>query len=268
MTLTGPGGTGKTRLALQVAADLMDRFADGVFFVDLAPIADPSLIAATIAPVLGVPERGEHLLDDLKRHVQSRTLLLVLDNFEQILAGAPVVAELLAASAGLKILVTSRAALQVRGEQQVEVPPLAAPDLSQAPGAGALGRSAPAVPGRRPVRRAGAGRPGGVRAHRGERPGRRRHLRSPGRPAARDRAGRRPGPPAASGGDGRPPGAAPPAADRRRARPAGPPADAQGHDRLELRPAARSPSSGCSAVSASSSAASRWSLPRPSATAV
>ena len=134
VTLTGPGGTGKTRLALQVAADLMDRFADGVFFVDLAPIADPSLIAATIAPVLGVPERGEHLLDDLKRHVQSRTLLLVLDNFEQILAGAPVVAELLAASAGLKILVTSRAALQVRGEQQVEVPPLAAPDLSQVPG--------------------------------------------------------------------------------------------------------------------------------------
>jgi len=131
VTLTGPGGTGKTRLALHGAADLVDRFADGVFFVDLAPVSDPSLIATTIAPVLGVAESGERLVDDLKRFLQQRALLLVLDNFEQLLAGSSVVADLLAASAGLKILVTSRAALQVRGEQQIEVPPLAVPDLSQ-----------------------------------------------------------------------------------------------------------------------------------------
>jgi predicted ATPase/class 3 adenylate cyclase/DNA-binding CsgD family transcriptional regulator len=138
VTLTGPGGTGKTRLALQVAADSLDDFRDGVYFVDLAPVSDPALIAATIAPVLGVVERGEHVLDDLKRFLRSRSLLLVLDNFEQILAGAPMVGELLADSADLKILVTSRAALQVRGEHEYDVPPLAAPPPDHASSSPAL----------------------------------------------------------------------------------------------------------------------------------
>jgi len=122
LTLTGPGGTGKTRLALRAAADLVERFEHGVFFIDLAPIGAPALVPATIASVLGVAESDDRPLDDPKRFLRPRSLLLVLDNFEQLLDAAPVVAELLAASAGLQILVTSRAALQVRGEHRLEVP--------------------------------------------------------------------------------------------------------------------------------------------------
>src|SRR5687768_5765311 len=128
VTLTGAGGTGKTRLALQVAAEVADQFADGVVFVDLAPLGDPGRLAATIAGVLGVPDTGDALLDDLTRFLQPRTLLLILDNFEQILPAASLLTELLPASPELKILVTSRAALQVRGEREMEVPPLAVPD--------------------------------------------------------------------------------------------------------------------------------------------
>ena len=128
LTLTGPGGTGKTRLALQVAAEVADRFADGVRFVDLAPLADPARLAATLASALGLADTGDRLLDDLKRSLQPGSLLLLLDNFEQILSAAPLLVDLLAASPGLKLLVTSRAALQVRGEHELDVPPLAVPD--------------------------------------------------------------------------------------------------------------------------------------------
>jgi len=131
LTLTGPGGTGKTRLALHAGADLLEEFVDGVYFIDLAPITDPSLIVSTIGPALGLTERGEHLLDDLKNRLHDRSLLLILDNFEQVLSGASLVADLLTASAGVKILVTSRAALQVRGEHELEVPPLALPQPDQ-----------------------------------------------------------------------------------------------------------------------------------------
>jgi predicted ATPase len=138
LTLTGPGGTGKTRLALQVAADLLEHFADGVFFVGLAPIADPALVPAAVAQVLGVRETGSRpLLDSLKDHLRDKQLLLLLDNFEQVIEAAPVVTDLLAAAAGLKALVTSRAVLRVYGEHDFPVPPLPLPDPKRLPPAGA-----------------------------------------------------------------------------------------------------------------------------------
>ncbi len=97
LTLTGPGGVGKTRLARQVAADLHDRFTDGVYVVSLAAVREPALVAATIAQTLGVREMGTQLLlDGLLAYVRDKQLLLVLDNFEQVLVAAPVVSELLA----------------------------------------------------------------------------------------------------------------------------------------------------------------------------
>jgi predicted ATPase/class 3 adenylate cyclase len=129
LTLTGSGGTGKTRLGLQIVADLVDEFYDGVFFVPLAPIADPQLVASGIAQVLGVGETPEQTLSEgLKEYLRDRRLLLLLDNFEQLLPAAPLVAALLGAAPGLTVLVTSRAVLHVRGEQEFPVPPLAVPD--------------------------------------------------------------------------------------------------------------------------------------------
>src|SRR5262249_42123071 len=99
LTLTGPGGTGKTRLGLQLAAELLDAFADGVYLVTLAPIRDPNLVIETIAAALAVKEGGEHaLLTLLKRHIRDRQLLLLLDNFEHLIAGPPLLAELLGAA--------------------------------------------------------------------------------------------------------------------------------------------------------------------------
>jgi predicted ATPase len=130
VTLTGPGGVGKTRLALRVAADLLDHFADGIFFVALAPISDPGLVPAAIAQTLGVPEAaGRPLLETLQGFLQDKALLLVLDNFEQVVEAGPLVAELLAAGPRLKILVTSRAVLNVSGEHDRVVPPLTLPTL-------------------------------------------------------------------------------------------------------------------------------------------
>jgi predicted ATPase/class 3 adenylate cyclase/DNA-binding CsgD family transcriptional regulator len=132
LTLTGTGGTGKTRLAFQVAADLLEDFTDGVYFVALAPISDPALVVATIAQTLGVTDTGgQPLLEQLKAYLHGKQLLLLLDNFEQVLAAAPMVGELLAAAPLLKVLITSRAALHVYGEQEFPVPPLALPELAQ-----------------------------------------------------------------------------------------------------------------------------------------
>jgi predicted ATPase/class 3 adenylate cyclase len=134
LTLTGPGGTGKTRLALQVAAELLDDFADGVFFVDLAPMSDPALVGSTIAATLGVQENGEQpLLERLKAYLHSKQLLLFLDNFEQIVEAAPLVEELLVAAANVKVLITSREVLHLYGEHEFTVPPLAVPDLTRLP---------------------------------------------------------------------------------------------------------------------------------------
>jgi predicted ATPase/class 3 adenylate cyclase len=140
VTLTGPGGTGKTRLGLRVAEELLEVFEDGVFFVALAPINDHGLVVSMIAQKLGVQEvAGRPLLERLKEFLQEKRLLLLLDNFEQVVAAAPVVAELLAAAQWLKVLVTSRAALRISGELEFPVPPLGLPaELSPAPGVASL----------------------------------------------------------------------------------------------------------------------------------
>jgi predicted ATPase/Tfp pilus assembly protein PilF len=131
LTLTGSGGTGKTRLSQQVALNLLTEFNDGVFFVALASINDPDLFVSTICQSLGVKEeRGDSLIDTLQNFLRDKQTLLLLDNFEQIIAAAPVVAKLLTASNRLKIMVTSRAALRLRGEQEFPVMPLSLPDLS------------------------------------------------------------------------------------------------------------------------------------------
>jgi non-specific serine/threonine protein kinase len=132
ITLTGPGGAGKTRLSLQIASTLLPEFADGVFFVPLADVREPDLVISAIAQDLGVKESADRsLLDHVKAHLGPRQTLLVLDNFEQALAAAPLIAELMIAAPGLKVLVTSRAALRVYGEYEFPVPPLAVPDLDQ-----------------------------------------------------------------------------------------------------------------------------------------
>jgi predicted ATPase/class 3 adenylate cyclase len=126
LTLTGPGGTGKTRLALQVAAEILDEFEGGVFFVPLANIADPALVAPTIAGVLEIGEAGERR--GLGGFLRDREILLVLDNFEQVVEAASLVGELLAGCPGLKALVTSRGLLRVYGEREYPVPAMGLPD--------------------------------------------------------------------------------------------------------------------------------------------
>jgi predicted ATPase/transcriptional regulator with XRE-family HTH domain len=134
LTLTGPAGAGKTRLAVEVAARALDVFEDGALFVDLSPIGDPALVLATVAQALRVrtvPDQS--LVARLASSLQGRHLLLLLDNFEQVLDAATAVGDLLAASPGLSVLATSRAALRVRWEQELPVPPLALPDLQPPP---------------------------------------------------------------------------------------------------------------------------------------
>ena len=134
LTLTGTGGVGKTRLALQVATDLLDEFADGISFISLAPINDPDLVVPAIAQTFDLKEsRAQPLLDLLKAFLRDKHLLLVLDNFEQILPAAPHLTDLLAFCPDLKLLVTSRAVLHVQGEHEFPVPPLAVPDLTHLP---------------------------------------------------------------------------------------------------------------------------------------
>jgi predicted ATPase/class 3 adenylate cyclase len=134
VTLTGPGGTGKTRLALQVAAELLDAFADGVHFVSLAPVSEPVLVASAIVRTLGLRESGEQPLEDLLTgYLRDKELLLVLDNFEQVVGAAPLVGRLLAAGPRLQVLVTSRVVLRLYGEQEYPVPPLALPALDHLP---------------------------------------------------------------------------------------------------------------------------------------
>jgi predicted ATPase/serine/threonine protein kinase/DNA-binding CsgD family transcriptional regulator len=135
VTLTGTGGVGKTRLSLQVAADLLTDFADGVCFVSLAPISNPELVIPTISQTLGLKENGDQLLlNSLQASLRDKQLLLLVDNFEQVLPAAPQLSELLTACPHLKLLVTSRAVLHLRGEYEFPVPPLALPDLKRLPG--------------------------------------------------------------------------------------------------------------------------------------
>jgi predicted ATPase len=134
LTLTGPGGIGKTRLALQAAADLLDDFPDGTFFAPLATLTEAEQFFSAVAETLGVRETAEQALDEtLKDYLSERRLHLLLDNFEQVLEAAPAVTELLAGAPGLKVLATSRAPLALYGEHEFPVPPLTLPDLKSPP---------------------------------------------------------------------------------------------------------------------------------------
>jgi predicted ATPase/class 3 adenylate cyclase len=141
LTLTGPGGTGKTRLSLEIAVEVLDQFSDGVYFVPLSAVHDPELVASAIAQALAISTTGSRRpLDALLDHLREKQTLLVLDNFEQLLKAAPIATQLLEASAGLRVLVSSRTALRVSGEQEFPVPPLAMPDLKALPGLAALSK--------------------------------------------------------------------------------------------------------------------------------
>ena len=139
LTLTGAGGTGKTRFALQIAAEQLEEFANGVFFVSLAPIRDWELVVPTIAQTLGLREQpGETRLETLTEYLRDKQLLLLLDNFEQVVPAAPEISGLLAAAPEINVLVTSRTRLRLSGERTYPVPPLELPNPEQLVDAGAL----------------------------------------------------------------------------------------------------------------------------------
>jgi predicted ATPase/DNA-binding XRE family transcriptional regulator len=134
VTLTGPGGVGKTRLALAVAEAVSDELPASAVFVDLAPLRDPDLVVARVAAALGLSEQGAVPLGDVvRRFLVERRMLLVLDNYEHLLAAATVVSDLLQAGPGVQVLVTSREALRLRGEREYAVPPLALPESHPSP---------------------------------------------------------------------------------------------------------------------------------------
>ncbi len=142
VTLSGPGGTGKTRLGLQVAADVRDQFEHGAWFVNLASISDRTMVAPMIAQALDVREiGGEPILELVKRYLREKRALLLLDNFEHVVEAAPLISELLAFASGLKILVTSRTTLHLSGEHEYTVPPLGLPTTTYPGQDNADGRS-------------------------------------------------------------------------------------------------------------------------------
>ena len=158
VTLTGPGGSGKTRLCIAVAAAVAGDYPDGVYFVPLAPVRDPRLVPSTIAQGVGLQDaRDRPLMEHLVSQLRDRQVLIVLDNFEHLLAGAPVVTRLLQETSAVRILVSSRSPLRVSGEQECPVPPLPVPEEQAHPTAACLAgcesvrlfaeRAASAVPG-------------------------------------------------------------------------------------------------------------------------
>ena len=139
ITLMGPGGVGKTRLALEAARASAEHFPDGVAFVALAPISDPTLLVSTVAHALGLRETGGRpARDQLHAYLRNKRMLLVLDNLEHLLGAAPEVATLLAACPSLKVLATSRAPLRLRGEREYPVEPLAVPEPARVPDTGGV----------------------------------------------------------------------------------------------------------------------------------
>jgi predicted ATPase/class 3 adenylate cyclase len=158
LTLTGPGGIGKTRLALRAAADEFDHFEDGVFLVDLSTVRDSGSVPGAIARAIGLSDpRDESLLDELKERLREQRVLLILDNFEHVTAAAPSVAQLLLDCSRLTLLVTSREALHVHGEHLFAVPPLSLPSI--APGQVSVAQLAPCEAVQLFVKRAQAVRP-------------------------------------------------------------------------------------------------------------
>ena len=131
VTLTGPGGVGKSRLAAEVAQRMGPGFADGVRFVELGSVRAAELVPAAIAAALGLNTSGGQLITDVKAYLRARRLVLVLDNFEQVMAAAPLVAELLGAAPGVVALVTSRMVLRLSGEHEFPVPPLPVPPIGE-----------------------------------------------------------------------------------------------------------------------------------------
>ncbi|HEX8153956.1 MAG TPA: tetratricopeptide repeat protein, partial [Thermoanaerobaculia bacterium] len=138
VTMTGPGGTGKTRLSIAIGEHFVSELEDGVFFVQLAPIREPDLVVSAIGDALDLHEGGATLLDAIRKGLREKTMLLILDNFEQVAGAAPIVAELLAAAPHLRILVTSRWPLKITGEHEYAVPPLPTPPLDNVISANAL----------------------------------------------------------------------------------------------------------------------------------
>jgi len=140
LTLSGPGGSGKTRLSIQLASSVALDFGDGVYFASLAPITDPRLVLPSIAVLIGLHDaRKGSLLDHIAAHLRERRTLLILDNFEHLLPAAPSVAEILRKTLTLKIVVTSRASLRISGEQEFAVPPLGLPDPTLQPRSATVG---------------------------------------------------------------------------------------------------------------------------------
>ena len=134
MTLTGTPGVGKTRLAMALGAELLEEFERGACFISLVPISDPDLVIPTIIHTLGLPESGNRSpLEHLAAYLREKQFLLLLDNFEHLLPAASLLPELLATCPRLKLLVTSRTTLHVKGEYEFAVPPLAVPDLQSLP---------------------------------------------------------------------------------------------------------------------------------------
>ncbi len=148
VVLTGPGGTGKTRLAVQAAEELVKHFPGGVYFVSLATVTDANQVAPTVGQALGLRETGSKpVVEELKEHLRGLhrgPTLLIFDNFEHVSGAAPFVAELLEATPFAKILVTSRSSLRIYGEHEFSVPPLSIPDLERLPGLETLAQN-PAV---------------------------------------------------------------------------------------------------------------------------
>jgi predicted ATPase len=139
LTLTGPGGSGKTRLALRAASEVRDRFPSGVYLVELASIDEPHLVPSAIAAAVGTGEQGPRsVTETLEIELRHRVALLVLDNFEQVIGAASTVSTILNAAPGVRLLVTSRGPLRIRGEQEFPVPPLDLPDPAQIPSPEAL----------------------------------------------------------------------------------------------------------------------------------
>jgi predicted ATPase len=133
VTLTGPGGVGKSRLAVEAARRLGPGFADGVRFVELASVSSADLVAGAVATGLGLTTTGDKLITDLQSYLRPRRLLLVLDNFEQVVGAAPLLAELLGAAPSVVVLVTSRVVLRLSGEHEFPVPPLPVPPAGSSP---------------------------------------------------------------------------------------------------------------------------------------